>query len=79
MYGIISRGVILIMGITKYYEGDGSWASYGNNNKPWGGRWTLPYHVCGYVEFRPGSHRPRHAREKERGKGVLVACPSWAV
>ena len=60
----------ILVGI--YCEGVGSWASYSNNNKPWGRRWTLPYHICGTVKSRLGSRRHRRAGEKRRKRGPLL-------
>lgn len=61
-----------------YCKGAGSWASHGNNNKPWGGRWALPYHIRGTAKSRPGSrwHQTSKREEEEQGKsGALVALP----
>jgi hypothetical protein len=49
--------------ITNHYL-EGGWF-YSSNNKPWGGRLTLPYHICGAVKSRSGSRRHRRSRAEE--------------
>jgi hypothetical protein len=59
-------------------KGVGSWASYSNNNnKPLGGRRTLPYYRCGTVKSRPGSCQhltsKRKKKKKEKEGSLLLA------
>ena len=52
-------------------KGVASWASY-SNNKPWEGRWTLPYQICGMVKSRTGPRRHQRPRAKQEKKESLL-------
>jgi hypothetical protein len=72
MYGVISRGVILIMGITSIMKGIVRGQAMAITTSLGEEDGLCRTTSVGTVEFRPGSHRPRHAREKEREKGSLL-------
>jgi hypothetical protein len=54
-------------------KGGVSWANYGNNNRPWEGKGTLPYTLACTVESRPSLRWHPTSKREEKG----ACCLTW--